>query len=94
METSLSVENNPLQAKVSTTSPSTQDAQQFGHHMTSGQSIKDPGQSSGEQSVSDKTTAERMQDGKGESSGMDDTTVAEIEAVNRSSETDMATNST
>lgn len=87
METSLSVENNPLQAKVSTTSPSTQDAQQFGHHMTSGQS-------SGEQSVSDKTTAERMQDGKGESSGMDDTTVAEIEAVNRSSETDMATNST
>jgi hypothetical protein len=86
METSLTVKNNPLQAKVSTTSPSTQDAQQFGNHITSGQSI-------GAQSISDKTTAERMQDGKGESSGMDDTAVAKIEALNTSSETDMATNS-
>lgn len=93
METSLSVENNPLQAKVSMTSPSTQDAQLFGNHTTSRQSMKDPGESSGAQSISDKTTAERMQDCKGESNGMDHTAVADIEALNRSSETDMATNS-
>jgi hypothetical protein len=94
VETSLSVENNPLQAKVTTTSPSIQDAQQFGNHMTSRQSVKDPAESSGAQSIINKTTAERMQDGKGESSGMDDMAVAEIEALNTSSETDMAANST
>lgn len=94
METSLSVENNPLQAKASATSPSTQEAQQFGNHMTSRQSIKDSGESSGAQSISDKSTAERIQDRKGESSGMDDMAVAEIEALNTSSETDMATSST
>jgi hypothetical protein len=94
METSRSVENNPSQAIASTTSPSIQDAQQFGNHMTSQQTIKDPGESSGAQSTSDKSTAERIQDSKGESSGMDDTTVAEIDALNTSSETDMATSST
>jgi hypothetical protein len=93
METSLSVENNPLYAKAST-APSTQSAQQFGNHMTSRQSIKGPGEGSGVQSISDKSTAERMQDGKGESCGMGDIAVAETEVLNTSSETDMGTSST
>jgi hypothetical protein len=94
METLLSGENNPLQAKVSTTSPSTQDTQQFGNHMASRQSIKDPGESTGAQSISDKTTTEGIQDGKGESSGMDDMADADTEALHTGSETDMETSST
>jgi hypothetical protein len=92
--TSLSVENNPLQAKASRTPPSTQDAQQFCNHMTSRQSIKGPEEGNRAQSVSDKSTAERVQDSKGERGGMDGISVAQTDARNTSSETDMATSST
>jgi hypothetical protein len=75
-------------------SPSIQEARQFGNHMTSRQRVKGPGEGSGAQSISDKSTAEKVQDSKGERSGVDATSAAGTEALNTSSETNMASSST
>lgn len=97
MGTSLSGEVDPSQAEISRTPSSTQDTQQFGNHTSSRQSIKDLGENVGAPSIGDKTAdsvVEMIKESKGESSGMDDMTVGETEAINVSSETGRAANST
>ncbi|XP_021916698.1 KAT8 regulatory NSL complex subunit 2 isoform X2 [Zootermopsis nevadensis] len=95
METSLSHENDSEVEISRMSSSSTQDAHQFGNHMTPKQNINDPGKIGELSSIIDKTmdgAAQKAQESKGECD-VDDMTVGETEVITNS-ETDMVANST